>query len=277
MKNKKVNKAIGVFDSGFGGLATLKEIVKRLPEYNYVYLGDTARVPYGNRSMEVVYQFTKQAVDFLFANDCQLILIACNTASADALRKIQRNYLPVKYKMGERVIGVIVPAVEEAVLKTRNHRVGLIATEGTVHSKTFEHELLKLNPKIKLFSKACPLLVPLVESGEHTSKAGHLILKNYLTPLVEKNIDTLILGCTHYGILEPTIRKIVGKHITIISDAAVVPQKLGEYLHRHPEINSLLTKNSKLTFYSTDFTDRFQKLGTQFFGQTIFPIKVTLD
>ncbi len=277
MKRNFTKGAIGVFDSGFGGLSILKDIVKKLPEYDYVYLGDTARTPYGTRSMGVVYEFTKQAVDFLFANGCELIIIACNTASADALRQIQQEYLPARYPGRRRVLGVIVPALEEAMRQTKNNHVGLIATEGTVNSGTFKRELIMRNPHIRLFSEAAPLLVPLVEAGEHTSKAMKLILAQYLKPLLVKNIDTLILGCTHYGILKTEIKKIVGKKTHILSEGRVVAQKLAEYLSRHPEIDSRLSKKSKRIFYTTDLTKRFKDLGGKFFGQRISPFKARLD
>src|SRR3989344_7327726 len=160
MKDGK--KFIGVFDSGFGGISILRSIVKELPNYNYLYLGDTARTPYGTRSKEIVYEFTKQAVDFMFANNCELIIFACNTASSEALRKIQQNYLPKQYP-NKKVLGVLIPAVEEAVIKTKNKRIGVIATEGTVKSNSFVDEITKLDPKIKVFQNSCPLLVPIVE------------------------------------------------------------------------------------------------------------------
>jgi glutamate racemase len=267
MKDVNFKKgAIGVFDSGFGGLDILREIVKKLPEYNYIYLGDTARTPYGTRSQEVVYNFTCQAVNFLFKENCPLIILACNTASSEALRKIQQKYLPRHYSK-RRVLGVIIPAAEAAINKTYNDRVGVIATEGTVNSGAFERELKKLNPKIKVFQKACPLLVPIVEAGEESSLATKIILKRYLRPLTKKNIDTLILGCTHYGLLQNKIRKVIGKKIKTISEGKIVAEKLKDYLKRHPEIEKTLTKNSKIKFLTTDLTDKFKILGSKFFGK----------
>ena len=268
-------KSIGVFDSGFGGLGILRGIVKEMPKYNYIYLGDTARTPYGTRSAEVVYEFTKQAVDFLFAHNCRLIIFACNTASSEALRRIQQEYLPKKYP-GKNVLGVLIPAVEEAISKTKNNKVGVIATEGTVRSKTFALEIKKLAPKIKVSQKACSLLVPIVEAGEQNSKALKIILKNYLEPLKKEKIDTLILGCTHYGILEKEIKKIVGPKIKIISEEKIVPKKLKDYLKRHPEIEKTLAKDKQLHFYSTDLTDKFTTLGSQFFGRKIKAEKAEL-
>ena len=275
MTKKTRGKFVGVFDSGFGGLHILRSIVKELPEYNYIYLGDTARAPYGTRSGEILYDFTKQAVDFLFKNNCEIIILACNTVSCDALRRIQREYLPKKYPK-KKVLGVLIPASEEAIKKTKNGRVGIIATEGTVLSGAFERELLKIQPKIKIFQKACPLLVPIIEAGEYNSKAAELILKKYLAYFKNKNIDTLILGCTHYGILENKIRKIVGKKIQIISEAKIVSKKLKNYLEKHKEIESVLGRDKIINFYSTDLTNRFKLLGKKFFGKSIDVNKVVI-
>jgi glutamate racemase len=265
---RKKQKYIGVFDSGFGGLTILRGIVKKLPMYNYLYLGDAARAPYGTRSQEIVYEFAKQAVDFLFANDCELIIFACNTASSDALRKIQREHLP-RYYPKKKVLGVLIPAAEEAATKTKNQKIGVIATEGSVRSGAFVREIKKINPKVKVFQHACPLLVPIVEAGEQRSEATEIILRNYLKPLKNKRIDTLILGCTHYGILENQIKKMAGPGVTIISESKIVPQKLKSYLRRHPEIEQKLGKNGEVRFYSTDLTQKFALLGSKFFGRKI--------
>jgi glutamate racemase len=269
-------KLIGVFDSGFGGISILRGIVKELPAYSYLYLGDTARVPYGSRSSEVVYEFTKQAVDFLFANDCELVVVACNTASSDALRKIQRNYLP-KHHPGKKVLGVLIPAAEEAVARTRNKRIGVIATEGTVRSASFPRELMKMDRSVKVFQNPCPLLVPIVESGEENSKIVGVILEQYLQPLKKRRIDTLILGCTHYEILRNKIMQIMGSRISLISEEHVVPGKLKQYLVRHPEIERKLRKKAAVRFYSTDLTEKFTLLGSKFFGKRIKVQKVSLQ
>lgn len=267
---------IGIFDSGFGGLEVLKHIVKKLPQYDFVYLGDTARTPYGSRSQEVIFNFTLQAVDFLFKKNCPLVILACNTASSEALRKIQQSYLKKNYPK-RRVLGVIIPAVERAIELTKNNRVGVIATEGTVNSLAFAKELKKRNAKIKVFQKSCPLLVPIVEAGEHNSEIAKLALQKYLKPLLAKKIDSLILGCTHYGILEKQIKKITGQNIAVISEGKVVAQKLADYLNRHPEIETRLTKNGQQKFLTTDLTNKFQTLGTQFFGKPIKPERVDLS
>ena len=259
---------IGIFDSGFGGLHVTRAIVRALPQYDYVYLGDTARTPYGNRSQETIYEFTRQAVAFLFAHECELVILACNTASSEALRKLQREYLP-KHAAGKKVLGVLIPAAEEAA--EQGQRVGVIATQGTVTSEAFVKELVKANPKIRVFQKACPLLVPLVEAGEQDFPETDLALRRYLAPLLCKKIDTLILGCTHYGILEKKIRKIVGPDIRIVSEAKIVPKKLKEYLKRHPDLEKSLSKKSRIRFFSTDRTDGFERFGGKLFGR---PIKV---
>lgn len=274
MPNHK-GKSIGVFDSGFGGLDILRGIVKKLPRYNYIYLGDTARAPYGTRSQETIYEFTLQAANFLFKNNCELIILACNTASSEALRKIQQEYLP-KYHKNKRVLGVVIPAAEEAVKITRNQKVGVIATESTVHSRAFIKEIEKLNDRIKVFQKAAPLLVPLIESGEQNLKTAPSIIKNYIQPLIDRKIDTLILGCTHYGILENKIRKITGPQVKIISEAKIIPSRLGDYLQRHRKIENNLGKNGIVHFYSTDLTDKFTILGSKFFGRTIKAKKIIL-
>lgn len=253
---------IGIFDSGFGGLNILKHIVKELPEYNFIYLGDTARVPYGTRSKKLVYQFAEQAVDFLFKKNCRLIVFACNTASSDALRKIQQQYL-VKNYPERKVLGVLIPVAEEAVEKTKG-RIGVMATQGTILSGSFEREIKKLNSKIKVFQQSCPLLVPIIEAGEEKNRITDLMLRQYLNPLLKKNIDTLILGCTHYGIIENKIKKMVGD-VKVISEGKVLAKKLKDYLKRHPEI--ILSKNSKMTFFSTD--DNFTLLSKKFFGKSI--------
>jgi len=276
MKNKVKRKySIGVFDSGFGGIQILKHITKELPEYNYVYLGDTARVPYGGRSQEVIYEFTIQAVEFLFKKGCHLIIFACNTVSSRALQKIQREYLPKHYP-GKKVLGVIIPVSEATILKTRNKRVGVIATIGTVSSGAFNREIIKLDPKIKLFQQACPLLVPIVEAGEEKSQITDLMLEKYLKPLLKNNIDTLILGCTHYRFLENKIKKIIGKKTQLINEGKIVAKKLREYLSKHQDIEKLLGKNSKSIFFTTDLTEGFEVMGSKFFGKKIKPEKIIL-
>lgn len=281
-----MNNMIGVFDSGFGGLTIFKELVKQLPQYNYIYLGDSARAPYGNRSQDLIFKWTQQAVDYLFKppyqtfgsggkQGCQVIILACNTASAEALRRIQQEWLPKNYSK-RRVLGVIRPTVEEAVNITKNNKIGIIGTEGTVSSEAFIKEIKKSNPNIEVFQQACPLLVPIIEAGEHNWEGVDLILKKYLMPLIKKNIDTLILGCTHYPIIKNKIRDIAGG-IKLVSQEEIIGPKLADYLNRHPEIEKKLNKSGKRIFLTTDLTDKFQKLGSLFFNQEISPQVISLE
>ena len=195
---------IGVFDSGFGGLVVLREFLQVLPQYDYLYLGDNARIPYGTRSDRVVQRFTEQAVDYLLRQGCQLIVLACHTASARALRSIQQVYMPERFPQ-RRVLGVLIPTVEEALVRSRSRHIGVIATEGTVTSRSFELELQKLDPRVEVVQQACPLLVPLIESGEQDWEGTAMILSRYLAPFQGGRVDTLILGCTHYSILKEQI------------------------------------------------------------------------
>jgi len=269
---------IGVFDSGFGGLDIFCHISGKLPRHDFIYLGDTARTPYGSRSQETIYEYTTQAVDFLFKKDCQLVILACNTASAEALRKVQQEYLP-KNAPDKRVLGVIIPAAEEAIKATKNRRIGVIGSESSINSGTFPAELKKLDPAVEVFQKACPLLVPIVESDEKNPEIINLVIKNYLTPLVVEKIDTLILGCTHYGILKLEIGKVLkelNSVAIIIDEGKIVAEKLQDYLQRHPEIAEKLAQTAKREFYTTDLTKKFQKIGSRLMGQEIKVEKVTL-
>jgi len=276
---------IGIFDSGLGGLLIAKAIRKALPQYDYVYLGDTKRVPYGNRSHETVYEFTREAVDYLFKEeDCALVIIACNTASARALRRIQQEYLPTLNKGNKktpsasghsplaggdkyrRVLGVLIPSAEEAA---NFKRVGILATRGTVSSDTFVDEIYKLNKDIKVFQNPAPMLVPLVEEGE--GELATVFIKKYLKPLVGKKIEALVLGCTHYPIFKKEIRKILPKNIEIISQDEIIPKKLKDYLSRNSEITKKLSKNKTAKILVTDMTDTLQKLSSKWFGNDTKP------
>lgn len=259
---------IGVFDSGFGGLVVLREFLRALPQYDYLYLGDNARIPYGTRSDRVVLRFTEQAVDYLFRQGCQLIILACHTASAKALRTIQQVYLPARFP-DRRVLGVVIPTVEEAVARTKARRVGVIATEGTVASRSFELEIHKLDPAVEVVQQACPLLVPLIESGEQDWEGTDLILRRYLAPLKAARVDTLILGCTHYSILKDKIRAIMGDGISLVCSGEVAAAKLVDYLQRHPEIEARLSRAGRRRFLTTDLTPRFQMLASLFMGHAV--------
>ena len=276
MRKNKRRMRIGIFDSGFGGLHISRFIVKTLPQYDYIYVGDTARAPYGNRSQETIYAYTKQGVKFLFKHGCGIVIIACNTSSSEALRMVQQKYLSMP-GLKKKILGVLIPAAEEAMQKTKNRRIGVIATEATVASRAFVRELTKLNPKVQVFQKACPLLVPLIEAGKQNSEEMQLVLEKYLRPLIRRKIDVLILGCTHYGIVEKKIRTIVGPNIALISEAKVVPKKLETYLTKHSDIERTLSKHSGIRFYSTDRTDTFRILGSKFFGKKIRVEKAVLQ
>jgi glutamate racemase len=255
---------IGIFDSGLGGLIVAHSLVQALPQYDYVYLGDTARVPYGGHSQRSIYEFTQQAIEYLLRQDCQLVILACNTASAKALRQIQRTYLP-RHFPDRRVLGVLIPAAEAAVAATKNKRVGVIATQATVSSQAFAREIHKLDPTIELFQQATPLLVPLIENGG--LQYAKPILYDYLQPLRQQNIDTLVLGCTHYPLLKKQIQKEVGEQVTLISQDQIVPEKTAAYLQRHPEIESKLSRQSSRRFCLTDLTPSAQAIGLQLFGK----------
>lgn len=263
---------IGIFDSGFGGLTVLKEFLRVLPDYDYIYLGDNARTPYGNKSDEIIYDYTKQAVDFLFKEGCELVIIACHTASSRALRKIQQEYLPKNYPE-RRVLGVVVPTVEEAVKLSRYHKLGVIGTSATISSGVYKKELEKLRNDLTIFEQACPLLAPLVEEGWTEKPEARMILKKYLRPLKVKEIDTLILGCTHYPLLEKDILKIMGRNVKVVNPAEVVAEKLKDYLKRHGEMEKKLGKKGKLIFYTTDNAAKFKELGQKFLGKNIEEVK----
>ena len=257
---------IGIFDSGLGGLLIAKAIRKMMPEYDYVYLGDTKRVPYGNRSNEVVYEFTKEAVDYLFKKEnCAIIIIACNTASARALRRIQQEYLSKNFT-DRKVLGVLIPTAEECA---KYNRVGILGTAGTVASNTFPNEIKKIQEKCQVFQNSAPMLVPLIEEGENI--LAEVFIKKYLTPLLNKNIEALALGCTHYPIYKKEIKKIAGKNLKILSQDEIIPKKLKEYLARHIEIEKKLSKNKTVKILVTDITQNMLKLSHKWFGAKIRP------
>lgn len=262
---------IGIFDSGLGGLIVARAIQKALPEYDYVYLGDTKRVPYGNRSHDTVFEFTKQGMDYLFRQEnCAIIIIACNTASARALRRIQKKYLPQKFK-GLKVLGVLIPAAEEAA---KFERIGILGTLGTVSSGAFPKEIKKINRNAKIFQNPAPMLVPLAEEGE--TKNAVPFIKKYLQFFVDKKLDALVLGCTHYPIFKKEIRKILGKNIKVISQDEIIPKKLKNYLIRHSEIQKKLSKNKTARILVTDITKNVEKLSKKWFGKKTKPKLVQL-
>lgn len=261
---------IGVFDSGYGGLTILKEIVKELPQYDYIYLGDNARTPYGNRSFETVYQYTLQCVEKLFAMNCNLVIIACNTASAKALRNIQQVDLPTKYP-DKRVLGVIRPTTELVGKYSKTGHVGVLGTKGTVASNSYPIEIEKFFPELNVYQEACPMWVPLVENNEHHSKAAEYFVKKNLDSLFTKSekIDTIILGCTHYPLLTEVIRKYIPENLTLLSQGEIVAESLRDYLKRHKEIEKKCSKTGTIEFYTSDSAENFNEAASVFFGQEV--------
>ncbi|WP_294182617.1 glutamate racemase [uncultured Sphingobacterium sp.] len=267
MNNLKTSGPIGIFDSGYGGLTVFKEIQHLLPQYDYIYLGDNARVPYGTRSCETVYNYTKQCVFKLFDLGCNLIILACNTASAKALRTIQQNDLPP----GKNVLGVIRPTTEMVHNFTKTNKIGILATTGTVNSESYKIEIHKFNPEIEVFQHDCPFWVPLVENNEMNTKGAHYFVEKDIRELLQQSaqIDTIVLACTHYPLLLPVIEKYVPNHIQIISQGPIVAASLKDYLNRHKEIEILCSQDEQLTFYTTDDPHDFESKATIFFGKSI--------
>lgn len=244
----------------------MKAILQSLPEYDYVYLGDNARTPYGIRSQDIVKKYTEEAMHFLWDKQCRLIIIACNTASAEALRYIQQKYHSKLLKEGKRVLGVTMPIAEEAVSVTRTGRIGVVATTATIESQSFPKELHKLNKKIVVLEQPCPLIVSFVEEGWHMRPEARAILKKYLRPLKSHQIDTLILGCTHYSFMMKDFIRIMGKNCRVLDDSTIVAKSLKSYLNRHPEIERDLSKKKTRTFYTTGDCQKFASLGKNFLG-----------
>ena len=257
---------IGIFDSGIGGLLITHSVIQELPQFDYLYLGDSARVPYGTRSKQTITRFTIEAVKYLFERDCALVIVACNTASADALRVVQQTYLAEHYP-NRRVLGVLIPAAESAVFRTSSGRIGVLATPATVSSGAFIREIAKLNPSTLVVQQAAPLLVPIVETG--STKFAPAIVDEYVRPLLESKVDTVILGCTHYPILRSTIQDALGDDIAIVDQNEVVPGALRDYLARHPEIASKLSAGRSRVFHVTDVTEQSKLLADQWFGHSV--------
>lgn len=257
---------LGIFDSGLGGLTIAKAIHESMPELDIVYLGDTLRLPYGNRSDEAIYRFTKRGVDYLFrTHDCALVIIGCNTASAKALRRLQQTYLPDAYP-GRNVLGVIVPTLEVAT-DAGFTNIGLVATNATVRSGIYAEELKKISPAIQMTSKATPLLVPLLENDGEKWLAD--ILADYLAPLKEASVDCVLLGCTHYALLKEQVGDVMGPATKILSQDEIIPPKLLDYLERHPEYAEKMTKGRKIEFYVSDLTDSYARAAAKIYGRAI--------
>ena len=273
----KKQAPIGIFDSGYGGLTVLKELVSQMPQYDFIYLGDNARAPYGNRSFETIHNYTLQAVQKLFDMGCHLVILACNTASAKALRTIQQNDLPV-IAPEKRVLGVIRPSVEAIAAYTKTKHIGVLGTRGTVLSDSYPLEIKKLHDHLSVQQEACPMWVPIVEYGEaNTEGADYFIKKNIDSIFAkDKKIDTLILACTHYPILYDKIKKYSPKHITILSQGKIVSEKLIDYLKRHPEMDQKCSKKSQLEFFTTESPNIFNNFADTFCGHSVIAQQIEI-
>lgn len=269
---------IGVFDSGYGGLTILSKVREALPEYDYIYLGDNARTPYGTRSFEIVYEFTLQAVNKLFEMGCHLVILACNTASAKALRTIQMNDLP-NIDPDRRVLGVIRPTAECIGSMTQTRHVGILATAGTIKSESYPLEVHKLFEDIKVSGEACPMWVPLVENNEASGEGADFFIRKYIDNLLAKDrqIDTLVLGCTHYPILLPKIQKFIPQGVKVVAQGEYVATSLKDYLHRHPEMDMKCTREGKCRFYTTEAEDKFIESAPMFLNENITVQRITLE
>jgi len=268
---------IGVFDSGIGGLTILREFRTVLPEYDYLYLGDNARAPYGTRSFESVYKYTLECVEWLFQQGCKLVILACNTASAKALRNIQQNDL--HRWPGHKVLGVLRPTTESIGNYTKSNHVGILATKGTVLSHSYPTEIKKFFPNITVHQEACPMWVPLVENREHKSAGADYFVRQHIQQILDRDIriDTLLLGCTHYPLLLPKIQVLVPSGVQIVSQGLIVSHSLKDYLQRHSEIETGLTKQGNCKFYTTDSSQDFDELANLFFGESVASVHTAIQ
>lgn len=277
MNEKLKPGPIGIFDSGYGGLTILRDIERRMPQYDYLYLGDNARAPYGNRSFDIVHAFTLQAVQELFNRGCNLVILACNTASAKALRSIQQKYLP-SVDPRRRVLGIIIPTVEVLGNFTASGHIGVLATPGTINSHSYRMETAKIFPEMHVEEKACPMWVPLVENGEADHPGADYFVKKYIDEVMESDplIDTLLLGCTHYPLLYRKIREYCGEKINIVTQGEIVAKSLENYLLRHPEMDALCSRNETMNFLTTENPVKFDTLASLFIGSNTCSERITL-
>jgi glutamate racemase len=265
---------IGIFDSGYGGLTVMKDIIARLPQYDYLYLGDNARAPYGNRSFDTVYRYTLQCVDWFFRQGCPLVILACNTASAKALRTIQQNDLP-KMESGQgganRVLGVLRPTTEVIGQYTRTKKIGILATTGTVLSESYPIEIKKFFPQVTVYQEACPMWVPIVENNEYDQPGADYFVKKHINGILaqDKGIDTLLLACTHYPLLRKKIEQFLPAGITVLSQGDIVARSLEDYLRRHPEMEQRCSRGGLRDFYTTDSPEDFDNHASTFFGTQV--------
>lgn len=269
---------IGIFDSGYGGLTILSEIQSLLPQYDFCYLGDNSRAPYGSRSFDIVYQFTKQSVETLFDMGCNLVILACNTASAKALRTIQQKDLP-NISPNKRVLGVIRPTAEIVGNISKSRHVGIVGTSGTIQSGSYPIEIQKLHPDITVTGEACPMWVPLVENQKFDSPGADYFIKENLDSLFIKDpdIDTLILGCTHYPLLLDKIKQYAPEGVKVISQGEYVASSLKDYLHRHPDMESVCTKSGQTRYFTTENVSKFSEAATFFLNKEITAERIELE
>ncbi|MDE5420706.1 glutamate racemase [Ancylomarina sp. DW003] len=277
-KNTDLKQPIGVFDSGYGGLTILDELIKLMPDYDFIYLGDNARAPYGTRSFDVIYQYTLQAVEKLFSMGCQLVILACNTASAKALRTIQQRDLP-RIAPNRRVLGVIRPSVEELGTLSQSKHVGVLGTLGTVRSESYLMEMEKLFPDFRVVQEACPTWVPLVENREYNNEGGRYFIKKHIDAILSKDerLDTLILACTHYPILRNEIQSFLPNHVKLISQGQIVARSLIDYLKRHQEIEILCSKKGQVRFFTTEFISDFEEKAGVFLKRELRAQHINLE
>lgn len=268
---------IGVFDSGFGGLTVLRELVQTLPTHDFLYLGDNARSPYGSRSFETIHRYTLEAVEYLFAAGCPLVVLACNTASARALRTIQQTDLP-RIAPQNRVLGVIRPCAEDVAAFTTSGHVGILATAGTVRSQSYPLEIAKQHPHMLVQQQACPMWVPLVENGESESQGAEYFIKRDVQSILAMDpaIDLLVLACTHYPLLQQCIEAQLPQGVRCLSQGAIVASKLQDYLHRHPEMEARLTRKGLVRFLTTDPIDSFESMAGRFYGAPVHAEQIRL-
>ena len=274
----QVTKPIGVFDSGYGGLTVLKEIVKTLPEYDYLYMGDNARAPYGPRSFDTVYHYTLECVQWFFSQGCELVILACNTASAKALRTIQQKDLPY-IDPAKRVLGVIRPTTEVIGNYTQTGNIGILGTMGTVQSESYPIEIAKFFPQVRVFQEACPMWVPLIENNEYERAGADYFVQQHLNQLFSQSgkIDTLLLACTHYPLLINKIKQFAPAGVQVVSQGEIVAKSLQQYLAKHPDMAEKCTCNGQRSFYTTDATADFDAHATRFFGKPIASKHLELD
>ena len=261
---------IGVFDSGYGGLTILKEIEKELPGYDLLYLGDNARSPYGPRSFETVYEYTLASVKWLFNQGSPLVILACNTASAKALRTIQQKDLPILFP-GKKILGVIRPTAEVIGNYSKEQKIGILGTTGTINSLSYVIEINKFFPDVEVIQQACPMWVPIIENNELESEGAQYFYEKYVNELIsqEKNIDAILLACTHYPLIEHLLKPLLPKNVQLISQGKIVAGSLQDYLRRHPEVREKCSRNNQLAFFTTDSTVDFDRHSAIFYGKEV--------